>query len=203
MKRGREIARQRGAGERARTAVTTCRSASARRPEVRCMRMSITGTATKTSARCSCDQRERLFRVELALEDHRVAEQQARVRVRESPRVEARRGDHHLLAGAVGESFEQRDRGTDVRRARDERTLRRSGRARRHDDRAARACSGGSSGGPARVAVGELVEGAGGVGRRFPARSGPREEPRSDARRGDHRRELLVVHEHDGALRAR
>ncbi len=103
------------------------------------MRRSITGTATSTSAALRRDRGEGLFRIELACEHHGVAEQQARRRVRESPRMEARCRDDHLLVGAVGESFEQRDRGAGMRRAGDERALGRTGGAGSQDDRPARA----------------------------------------------------------------
>ena len=162
----REIAGQRRARERhepQRRRVVARRALSAGSSS---MRSSITGTATNTSRAVLRDQRER------ALADRSAARAPSCRRAAGSCVAFAK--PHAWKHGAaitivslraVGESFEERDRRADVRRARDERALRRSGRSRRQDDRAARACAGGRGGGPSACRRGEVVERAGAVGR--------------------------------------
>ncbi len=143
------------------------------------------------------DQCERAFRVEVPLQHHGVADQQARRRVGEAPRVEARRGDDHVLVRAVREAFEQRDRGAGVGRARHERTFGRSRRPRRKDDRAAGA-RGPLEARTVGVPVGEVAERAAVVGRGRVVGPGP--QAVLDARRAGERREFVVVDEEHRAL---
>jgi hypothetical protein len=74
--------------------------------------------------------------VEVALQHHRVAEQDAHERVAETPRMKRRRRDHHRLAGPIRNSFEQRNADGGIRRPRRHRSFRCAGCARREDDRA-------------------------------------------------------------------